>query len=42
VQPSGHGHLATRLANLYAAMSSLHVAWATWFAVAVITATRSR
>jgi hypothetical protein len=28
--------------NLYAAMPSLHVAWATWCAVAVITATRSR
>jgi hypothetical protein len=42
VQPSGHGHLAKRLANLYAAMPSLHVAWATWCAVAVITATRSR
>jgi hypothetical protein len=30
------------LVNLYAAMPSLHVAWATWCAVAVITATRSR
>jgi hypothetical protein len=39
---SRHGHLAKRLANLYAAMPSLHVAWATWCAVAVITATRSR
>jgi hypothetical protein len=28
--------------NLYAVMPSLHVAWATWCAVAVITATRSR
>ena len=28
--------------NLYAAMPSLHVAWAAWCAVAVITATRSR
>jgi len=36
--PHGPG----RLVNLYAAMASLHVAWATWSAVAVITATRSR
>ena len=36
--PHGPG----RLVNLYAAMPSLHVAWATWSAVAVITATRSR
>ncbi len=36
--PHGPG----RLVNLYAAMPSLHVAWATWCAVAVITATRSR
>ena len=42
VAHAGHGHLATRLANLYAAMPSLHVAWATWCAVAVITATPSR
>ena len=36
--PHGPG----RLVNLYAAMPSLHVAWAAWCAVAVITATRSR
>jgi hypothetical protein len=36
--PHGPG----RLVNLYAAMPSLHVAWATWCTVAVITATRSR
>jgi hypothetical protein len=36
--PHGPG----RLVNLYAAMPSLHVAWATWCAVAVITATCSR
>jgi hypothetical protein len=35
-------HGPDRLVNLYAAMASLHVAWATWCAVAVITATRSR
>ena len=35
-------HGPDRLVNLYAAMPSLHVAWATWCAVAVITATRSR
>ena len=36
--PHGPG----RLVNLYAAMPSLHVAWATWCAAAVIAATRSR
>jgi PAP2 superfamily len=35
-------HGPDRLVNLYAAMPSLHVAWATWCAVAVSTATRSR
>ena len=35
-------HGPDRLVNLYAAMPSLHVAWATWCAVAVITVTRSR
>jgi len=36
-------HGPDRLVNLYAAMPSLHVAWATWCAVAAITtATRSR
>ena len=35
-------HGPDRLVNLYAAMPSLHVAWATWCAVAVITASRSR
>jgi hypothetical protein len=33
-------HGATSLVNLYAAMPSLHVAWAAWCALAVITATR--
>jgi PAP2 superfamily len=33
---------ATSLVNLYAAMPSLHVAWAAWCAVAVVTAARGR
>jgi hypothetical protein len=39
---AAHPHGATSLANLYAAMPSLHVAWAAWAAVAVVLATRSR
>ena len=35
-------HGATSLVNLYAAMPSLHVAWAAWCATAVVIATRSR
>jgi hypothetical protein len=35
-------HGVTGLADLYAAMPSLHVAWAVWCAVAVVTATRTR
>jgi hypothetical protein len=31
-----------RLANPYAAMPSLHVAWAVWCALAVVVATRTR
>jgi PAP2 superfamily len=37
---AAHPHGATSLVNLYAAMPSLHVAWAAWCALAVITATR--
>ena len=39
---AAHPHGATSLVNLYAAMPSLHVAWAAWCAVAVVTATRGR
>ena len=39
---AGAPHGPDTLVNLYAAMPSLHVAWAAWCAVAVITATRSR
>jgi hypothetical protein len=39
---SGDPHGVTGAANLYAALPSLHVCWATWCAVAVVTATRSR
>jgi hypothetical protein len=39
---SGDPHGVTGAANLYAALPSLHVCWATWCAVAVITTTRSR
>jgi hypothetical protein len=35
-------HGAASLANLYAAMPSLHAAWAAWCAAAVVVATRSR
>jgi len=37
---AAHPHGATSLVNLYAAMPSLHVAWAAWCALAVITASR--
>ena len=39
---AAHPHGATSLVNLYAAMPSLHVAWAAWCALAVIAASRSR
>jgi len=39
---AAHPHGATSLVNLYAAMPSLHVAWAAWCAVAIVIATRSR
>ena len=39
---AAHPHGATSLANLYAAMPSLHVAWAAWCAAAVVITTRSR
>jgi hypothetical protein len=39
---SADPHGVTSAVNLYAAMPSLHVCWATWCAVAVVTATRSR
>jgi hypothetical protein len=39
---AAHPHGAASLANLYAAMPSLHVAWATWCAAAAVVATRSR
>jgi hypothetical protein len=39
---SADPHGVTGAANLYAALPSLHVCWATWCAVAVVTATRSR
>jgi hypothetical protein len=42
VLDSGDPHGVTGAANLYAALPSLHVCWATWCAVAVVTATRSR
>ena len=35
-------HGATSLVNLYAAMPSLHAAWAAWCATAIVTTTRSR
>src|ERR1700690_3859760 len=35
-------HGVTGLIDLYASMPSLHVAWATWCAVAVVTTTRGR
>jgi hypothetical protein len=39
---AAHPRGATSLVNLYAAMPSLHVAWAAWCALAVVTATRGR
>lgn len=39
---AAHPHGATSLVNLYAAMPSLHVAWAAWCALAVVTASRGR
>ena len=39
---AAHPRGATSLVNLYAAMPSLHVAWAAWCALAVATASRSR
>jgi hypothetical protein len=39
---AGSPHGPDSLANLYAAMPSLHVAWAAWCAAAVVTATRGR
>lgn len=42
VLDSADPHGVTGAANLYAALPSLHVAWATWVAVAVVMATRTR
>jgi hypothetical protein len=42
VLDSADPHGVTGAANLYAALPSLHVAWATWCAVAVVLATRTR
>ena len=39
---AGRPHGPDSLVNLYAAMPSLHVAWAAWCAAAVVTATRGR
>lgn len=39
---AAHPHGATRLVNLYAAMPSLHVAWAAWCAIVVVTTTGTR
>jgi len=39
---AGNPHGPDRLVNLYAAMPSLHVAWAAWCAAAVVIATRGR
>ncbi|HEU5421299.1 MAG TPA: phosphatase PAP2 family protein [Streptosporangiaceae bacterium] len=39
---AAHPRVAASLVNLYAAMPSLHVAWAAWCALAVATATRGR
>jgi PAP2 superfamily len=39
---AAHPRGATSLVNLYAAMPSLHVGWAAWCALAVVTATRGR
>jgi hypothetical protein len=42
VLDSADPHGVTGAANLYAALPSLHVAWATWCAFAVVMATRTR
>jgi hypothetical protein len=42
VLDAGDPHGVTGAANLYAALPSLHVCWAAWCALAVVTATRSR
>src|ERR1700761_7234038 len=42
VLDSADPHGVTGAANLYAALPSLHVAWATWVAVAVVISTRTR
>src|SRR5262245_17299175 len=39
---AGRPHGPDSLVNLYAAMPSLHVAWAAWCAAAIVTATRGR
>ncbi len=39
---AAHPRGATSLVNLYAAMPSLHVAWAAWCALAVVTASHGR
>ncbi len=39
---AAHPRGATGLVNLYAAMPSLHVAWAAWCALALVTASRGR
>ena len=39
---AAHPRGATSLVNLYAAMPSLHVAWAAWCALAIVTASRGR
>ena len=39
---AAHPRGATSLVNLYAAMPSLHVAWAAWCGLAVVTASRGR
>ena len=39
---AGKPHGPDSMVNMYAAMPSLHVAWAAWCAVAVVMATRSR
>jgi hypothetical protein len=39
---TAHPHGATSLVNLYAAMPSLHVAWAAWCALAIVSTSRSR
>jgi hypothetical protein len=39
---AGNPHGPDNLVNLYAAMPSLHVAWAAWCAAAIVIATRNR